>query len=101
MLTGHTYDNIYATAPCVQDEKISPDMADISLAFLGEIVTQNVMLVYICVSVVLIWQLYRTGREKLDITLDSTQCLSAELRKFSNIIVFQSLSESSGTIWNV
>ena len=71
MLTGHTYDNIYATAPCVQDEKISPDMADISLAFLGEIVTQNVMLVYICVSVVLIWHLYRTDREKLDIILDS------------------------------
>jgi hypothetical protein len=29
------------------------------------------MLLYICVSVVLIWQLYRTDRDKLDIILDS------------------------------
>ena len=37
--------------------------------------TKNVIQLYIRVSVVLTWQLYRTEREKLDIKLDSTVML--------------------------
>ena len=40
--------------------------------FLNGNCSKNVMLVYICVSVVLTWSQCRKEREKLDITLDST-----------------------------
>ena len=41
----------------------------------------NVMLVYICVSVVLIWSLSRKEREKLDIKLDSTVFVLARVKE--------------------
>ena len=58
---------------------------------------ENVIQLYICVSVVLIWSLCRKEREKLDITLDSTVfACSAELRKFSNNGFFQSFEYQLG-----
>jgi hypothetical protein len=49
---------------------------------------KNVILLYIRVSVVLIYSLSRKEREKLDITLDSMVLCLPELRKYSKIIVF-------------
>ena len=56
--------DIIVAAPCVYKYKINTVQ--------GRIPETNVMLVYICVSVVLTWPHSRKEGEKLDITLDST-----------------------------
>jgi hypothetical protein len=51
------------------------------LDFLKHFLVQNVMLLYICVSVVLIWSLCRKEREKLYITLDSMVIMLARVQE--------------------